>query len=387
MSFILDEHRQYLADEVRMTAFRQAISEVVKSGDVVVDLGAGTGILGLLACRAGAKRVYSIEETAIIDLTRDICRANGFEERVRFIKDLSTRVALPERADVVVADQIGEFGFDAGIFEYFRDARERFLRPDGVTIPSRIDLLVAPVEHRQAWDHVEFWNTSPAGFDFSPVRARAANVGYPAKFRPEQLLGNPATLASLDPSRAPTTWLRLEAWCPVRKAGTLHGIGGWFSAQLSPNVTLSNSPLAAASINRRAVFFPVADPVAVSEGDRVQITMSIVPAETLMTWKVDVWGPAAQDQPKDKPQRKASFTHSTFHGMLLCKEDLQRTQPDFTPTLPLVGEARRSILELCDGKTPLAEIEKEVHRRHQALFRSPAEAAQFVAEVVTRYAR
>ncbi|MDE3118849.1 MAG: hypothetical protein KGL03_07520, partial [Nitrospirota bacterium] len=120
-------------------------------------------------------------------------------------------------------------------------------------------------------------------------------------------------------------------------------------------------------------------------GDRVQITMSIVPAETRMTWKVDVWGPAAQGQPKDENQRKASFTHSTFQGMLLCKEDLQRTQPDFIPTLSLLGEARRCILELCDGKTPLAEIEKEVHRRHQTLFRSPAEAAQFVAEVTTRY--
>ncbi|MEW6544780.1 MAG: 50S ribosomal protein L11 methyltransferase [Nitrospirota bacterium] len=381
MSFILDEHRQYLADEARTRAFHRAIGEVVKPGDVVVDLGAGTGILGLLACRAGAKRVYSVEETAIIDLTRDLCRANGYEDRVTLIKESSTRAELPERADVVVADQIGEFGFDAGIFEYFRDARERFLKPDGVTIPSRIDLHVAPVEFRQMWERVEFWNTSPEGFDFSPVRARAVNACYSVKLRPEQLLGEPATLASLDPSRAPATWLRLEASCPVRRAGTLHGIGGWFFALLSPNVTLSNSPLAEAPINRRAVFFPIASPVAVEEGDRVRITMSIVPAETLMTWKVDVWGSAVQDRPK------ATFTHSTFQGMLLCKEDLQRTRPEFVPILTPWGEARRSILELCDGKTPLAEIEKEVHRRHQALFRSPAEAAQFVAEVVTRYAR
>ena len=63
-------------------------------GAVVVDLGSGTGVLGLMACQAGAKRVYSIEESSLIELARDICQANGFADRVRFIKGLSTRVDL-----------------------------------------------------------------------------------------------------------------------------------------------------------------------------------------------------------------------------------------------------------------------------------------------------
>ena len=91
-------------------------------GAVVVDLGSGTGILGLLACQAGAKRVYSIEETGLIELARDIGRTNGLADRIRFIKGLSTRVDLPEPADVILADQIGHFGFEAGLFDYFSDA-------------------------------------------------------------------------------------------------------------------------------------------------------------------------------------------------------------------------------------------------------------------------
>ena len=119
-------------------------------GAVVVDLGSGTGVLGLLACQAGAKRVYSIEETSLIELARDICQANGFADRIRFIKGLSTRVDLPEPADVILADQIGHFGFEAGLFDYFSDARRRFLKPNGVTIPQRITFCIAPVEHRLA---------------------------------------------------------------------------------------------------------------------------------------------------------------------------------------------------------------------------------------------
>ena len=102
----------------------------------------------MLACRAGAKRVYAIEEGGMIEVARSLCEANGFTDRMRFIKGLSTQVTLPEPVDLVVADQIGHFGFEAGICEYFRDARARFLKPHGRMIPGRIDLHVAPVEHQ-----------------------------------------------------------------------------------------------------------------------------------------------------------------------------------------------------------------------------------------------
>jgi hypothetical protein len=71
--------------------------------------------------------------------------------------------------------------------------------------------------------------------------------------------------------------------------------------------------------------------------------------------------------------------------MLLCNEDLGKTQPDWVPRLSPRGLGRLSVLELCDGQKTLSEIEKEVYRRHPALFRSLDEAGVFVAEVVTRY--
>ena len=72
--------------------------------------------------------------------------------------------------------------------------------------------------------------------------------------------------------------------------------------------------------------------------------------------------------------------------MLICREDLDRTDLGFVPRLTPWGEARRSVLELCDGRQTLADIEREVQRRHPALFRSRAESAAFVTEVVSRYA-
>ena len=385
LSLVMDEHRQYLSDQTRVFAFCQAVGEVVKPGDVVLDLGTGSGILGLLACRAGAGRVYSIEAGEVIELAREVCGANGFQDRMVFIKGMSTRVALPERVDVVVADQIGFFGFEAGLLEYFNDARARFLKPNGVMIPSALELYVAPVEYPELSDRVEFWNESPVGFDFRPVRSLAANTGYPAKLSPGHLLGDPALLASLDLSMATPPALHLEACVTTTRGGTLHGIGGWFSAQLSRSICMSNSPLATNPINRKNLFLPIDRPTALRRGDCVRVMMHIMPGESVVTWTVEVG--EDDDHRWDQPQylRKARFSHSTLQGMLISQEHLERTQPHSIPKLSLWGQAQRSVLTLCDGQSTLSEIEQEVYRRHRRLFGSLGKAEAFVAKVMARY--
>ena len=107
MSRVIDEHRLYLRDRHRVSAYERALREVVKPGDVVVDLASGTGILGMLACRVGASRVYAIEQDSIAGLARQIARRNGFEHLITGLRGHSRAVTLPERADVVVCDQIG----------------------------------------------------------------------------------------------------------------------------------------------------------------------------------------------------------------------------------------------------------------------------------------
>jgi len=384
MSLILDEHRQYLADGNRVAAFREAIDEVVTPGDVVLDLGAGTGILGLMACRAGAKRVYAVDEGSIIGLARRVAETNGFGDRIRHIKGLSTRVDLPEQVDVVLADKIGRFGLESGILEYFSDARARFLKPGGRLVPGEIGLFVAPVECPALFGRIQFWNQKPGGFDFGPACAIASNTGYPARFAPTHLLGAPARAISLRLASASVDIVNAETVLVAARPGTMHGLGGWFEAELSPRVTLTNSPLAARPIFRRQVFFPIAQPVALEKHDEIHVRLRIRPAGMIVSWTVDVLGaPHARGPVRAS---KARFAHSTFEGMLVCRDDLEKTDPRFVPRLTPWGEARRSVLELCDGRRTLDDIEREMEARYPALFRSFGDAAAFVTEVVTRYA-
>ena len=377
MSLIVDEHREYLSDAVRLEALAAGIREVVAPGSVVLDLASGTGILGLLACRAGAGRVYSVEMTGLIEVARQLAAANGYADRVRFVRGLSTQIALPEQVDAIVCDQIGHFGFEAGLLEYVGDARRRFLRPGGRIVPSRVDLFVGPVESAELSAQVEFWTQPVAGFDVSPARRWAAHTGYPTALQAGALLSRGVYALSLDTSVADSSAFSFEVTSIVERRGTLHGIGGWFHAELAPSVTLSNAPTASPRVGRRNVFFPIDRPVDVVPGDRVDVRMHIVPSESLVTWTVDVGRSGT---------RTAHARHSTLHGMLLSREDLKRTSPTFVPALTPRGVARRSVLELCDGRRTLDEVEREVRARHSNLFASHDEAAVFVAEVVTRYA-
>src|SRR5260221_13585693 len=130
-------------------------------------------------------------------------------------------------------------------------------------MPSSSALIVVPVDHPNQFDRFAFWRRGPAGFDYGAEGSMAANTGYPTRLGPRQLLSEPQPGVRLDLAVAAHYPLRLDAAFVVRRNGTLDGIAGWFSAQLSPSATLSNSPLDPQRITRRQAFFPIESPVAV----------------------------------------------------------------------------------------------------------------------------
>lgn len=378
MSHLFDEHRAYLDDAPRVDAFRRAIAEIVRPGDVVVDLGAGTGILGLLACEAGAARVYAIEAGPMIEIARQMAIANGFADRIVHIREVSTRAELPERADVIVTDQIGHFGFEAGLIEFMRDATRRWLKPGGRTVPLAVELLLAPAEHPEMRSAIDFWRDRAAGFDVSAVYAQACNSGYPFPLAPGDLLGEAAAVMTLEPAGA-ATYYHGDADLKVERSGHLDALAGWFSAKLSPSSSMTNAPGDPRRIRRRQVLLPLTPRLPVCAGDHVHATIALRPADLLVTWSA-----TAVD---GEGGERASFRHSTLGGMLIAQDDVTRSAPSFVPALTPAGEARRSVLELCDGRRSIADIEREMHRRHPALLPDAASAAAFVAEVLSVYAR
>src|SRR5262245_21451987 len=100
-----------IRDSARTDAYAEALRRLVKPDSIVLDIGAGTGIFSLLACRFGARRVYAVEPADAIQIAREIAAANGYADRIEFIQKLSTEITLPEQADVIIYDLRGMFTF------------------------------------------------------------------------------------------------------------------------------------------------------------------------------------------------------------------------------------------------------------------------------------
>ena len=88
----------------------------MRPGDVVLNLGAGPGLLGYFALQAGAARVYAIEQSNIIHDAQEVAEANGWGDRIIFLCDNSLQVVLPERVDVIVS--FGCLGLDENILRF-----------------------------------------------------------------------------------------------------------------------------------------------------------------------------------------------------------------------------------------------------------------------------
>lgn len=131
-------YTEMTTDEVRNKEYRHAL-EALARDKVVLDLGTGKDMVWALeAAKAGARKVYAIEEieSAYREAAARI-RQLGLEQRIHLLHGNATHLTLPERAEICVSEVIGNIGSSEGAVAVLRDARARLLRPDARLIPWR----------------------------------------------------------------------------------------------------------------------------------------------------------------------------------------------------------------------------------------------------------
>lgn len=279
----LSVHRDMLADTVRIRAYKSAIKSSVHPGDVVVDMGTGTGILALLALQAGAARVYAIEAADIIKLAKRIAEKNGMNGRITFIHGKSQDTDLPEKADVLISEVIGEGAFEEGMLDAIIDARKRFLKPDGKVIPEVVDMYFVPAEADKTYREMSFWKGMVEGIDFSPAWDKLTNNVYVDCFDSARFLATPEALISADLRTLDRSDINGDAEFRCSRDGTLHGFIAWFKAQLSDDIVLSTSPEDPPT-HWQSAYFPLDSPVAVRAGERVHFECACCSIESTTRW-------------------------------------------------------------------------------------------------------
>ena len=284
-------HRSMICDRIRTDAFRRAIDAVVRPGDVVLDVGAGSGILSLFAARAGAARVYAVEETTIAVLAQELATANGVGDVVEVIQANVMEIDPAEPVDVIVSEWLGGFGIDEGMLVPVIAARDRWLKPGGTMIPGSVTAWTAMVYDRYVAETVEFLRAEPYGINLDDLVDKTVNeIIYSGTFRhlaaddlrsePQPLWTTNAELVSLEEARAPHA---AETRLPVRDRGTANALALWFSAELAPGVALTIGP-GDPPTHWGMTTAPLRAPVDLAPDTVVRARVRTAPAHPVGTW-------------------------------------------------------------------------------------------------------
>lgn len=285
----LNVQKNMLQDKVRNRAFKEAIFRNVKEGDVVIDLGTGTGILAIWAAQAGARKVYAIEETDVADVAKAVIQDNGFHDIITVLKANSSDVTLPERADVLIAEVVGHFLFEEGIVEAIADTREALLKVGGRIIPSGAKVFIAPVELNGNFTEISYWG-SWENPKLSAISSKAANSAYVETVSNQGLLAQPLEVFNIDFKQSRSALLTAIANFTCLRDGCLDGFVGWFELDLGDGVFLSTSPSAEPTHWQQCVF-PLEKPMRVREAELLEFTLTIEPFAPGCRWRWKILSP------------------------------------------------------------------------------------------------
>jgi protein arginine N-methyltransferase 1 len=370
-----------VTDKLRTDAYAHALEREIKTGDVVAEIGTGTGIFALLACRFGARRVYAFEPSAVIELAREIAVANGFADRIEFIPRMSIESALPERVDVIVSDVHGILPFfNRGLLSLI-DARQRFLAPNGRMVPRSDTLWIAGVNAPELYqEHVGPWDDKPYDFNMSAALPRRINSMDQRYVTAEQLFLEPRCLTTIDCQTLQQPDLDASVSWTVDQEAQGHGIVLWFDSVLADGIMFTNRPGAPRLIYQQQ-FCPWPAPLDVRPGDTVTVTISARLVGNDYVWRWDT-----QLASKNSPEEAQQFRQSTFFGSDFSLNDLRRSASQFQPQLNEEGLIHRRVLSLMEGKISLEAIASQLATDFPRHFPRSQDAFNLVASISRTFA-
>ena len=276
-------HQIMLDNQIRMAAYRNAIQEAVKPGMVVLDLGTGTGILGVWALQAGAKYLYAIDVNAdVIPKAIAAFEGGGFAGKFQVFHGLSYDINLPNQVDLIISEIIGNLGDNEDFIPILNDARKRFLKQDGRMLPRSVRSQLVPVStakvHRQV--AAQQCRTLNNNYSLPELMQKLAikspfNLYYDVIIPRSCYLSEPKVAKHFlfDGSDQPV--YATELAYVVTAEGVLTGFKGSFAAELSDSVVLdiSGDDIAArtTSDSWKHCYLPLQNPLNVMRGDEIHL--------------------------------------------------------------------------------------------------------------------
>ena len=309
-------HQQnMLQDYVRTGTYYAAVLENRADfvGRVVIDVGAGSGILSLFAAQAGAKHVYAVEASEMAEYARKLVAGNPIlGQRITVIKGKVEDVELPEKADILISEPMGTLLVNERMLESYVIARDRFLTPNGKMFPTVGRIHMAPFSDEYLFVEIAnkalFWRQQNYyGVDLTPLHGTAFQ-GYFSQpvvdaFDPRLLIAAPM-FHVLDFTKIKEEEL-YEIDIPLRFTATvgarLHGLACWFDVLFNGSTArrwLTTAP-GSPTTHWYQLRCVLSQPIYVMAGQEITGRMHLI-AHTaqsytiFLTLSAKTWGPGAE---------------------------------------------------------------------------------------------
>jgi ubiquinone/menaquinone biosynthesis C-methylase UbiE len=252
-----------LGQRSRLEKFKRAIDMVVKNGDYVVDIGTGTGVLAILAAKAGAARVTAIEvNSESIQYATQAARMNGVENIIEFFEGDFHEFIPKKKADVVLCEMLSSMLLVEQQIPASYYATQNILKPKGIILPQEAFVYIVPVECPDIWNRFLFDD-----LQFPRVIQTATPDGT-------RDLADMQTLATFDLSDfSQNQFVKTTLEFTTVSKGTIHGFVGIFESKLYDDILLNMED------GWKQLFIPLPKPIAVDMNDTISIRIEYQPGE------------------------------------------------------------------------------------------------------------
>ncbi len=268
-------HIPMVNDDERNQAYDLALRRAVQPGDLVLEIGTGSGLVAMMAARAGAGQVVTCEVLPLMaDIAREVVAKNGLSDRIAVLTKKSTQLQvgtdLADRADVFVSELINIGMLSPNMIPVLQHARETLLKPDARIVPAAAIVYGALIEAPQLARINPVRQVS--GFDLSPLD-KLRSPGYAQIDLAADLVrqvSQPFKALEFDfRANMPDRDARLLQ-VTATSAGIAHGIAFWFDLVMDEEIVYSSASTTRTNHWKQAAeFFP--QPIAVQPGDRLMV--------------------------------------------------------------------------------------------------------------------
>ncbi len=270
-------HLPMINDFERNEAYKQSLERAVKPGQLVLEIGTGSGIVAMMAARAGAKKVVTCEVNPILArVAKETVARNGYADRIDVVPRLSTQLTvgeggdLPEKADVFVSELINIGMLAPRMLSVLQHARTHLVKPGGAIIPRASTVYamlvetpelarINPVETIDGFDMGSFDVFRSPGYQQIDLGADAHTP-----------LSKPFTALDFDFTRNMPEEGERVIDVTIVTAGTCHGVAFWFDLFMDDEVVYKSESRSRTNHWKQAMTF-LEKPIALSAGDRLRI--------------------------------------------------------------------------------------------------------------------